>query len=73
MTAPFILRVYKLGEHGLLPQGLRTGFDALPNFSKWAAEVIKQDSVTYIWDEEKNIEGTRKRIEGIKAKNAAAK
>lgn len=72
LTAPFILRVYKLGEHGLLPQGIRDGFDKLPNFSKWAAEVIKQESVTYIWDEAKNIEGTKKRIEGLKAKNAAA-
>jgi glutathione S-transferase len=39
----------------------------LPNFSKWAAEVIKHDSVTYIWDEEKIIEGTLKRFASLKS------
>ncbi|KAF2830689.1 thioredoxin-like protein [Ophiobolus disseminans] len=67
LTAPFILRVYALSRHGLLPQALVDGVDKLPNFSKWAAEVIKQESVTYIWDEESTIEGTKKKIESLKA------
>ncbi|KAF2001850.1 glutathione-S-transferas-like protein omega 1 [Amniculicola lignicola CBS 123094] len=62
LTAPFILRLYSLGNNDLLPKSIITGLDALPNFSKWAAEVIKQESVTYIWDEEKVLVGTRKRI-----------
>ncbi|KAH7383297.1 glutathione-S-transferase-like protein omega 1 [Pyrenochaeta sp. MPI-SDFR-AT-0127] len=72
LTAPFILRVYALAKHGLLPQSIITGFDALPNFSKWAREVIKQESVTYIWDEEPTINSTRKKIESLKAQAKAA-
>jgi glutathione S-transferase len=67
LTAPFILRIYALAKHGLLPQSIISGFDGLPNFSKWAAEVVKQESVTYIWDEESNISGTKKKIESMKA------
>ncbi|KAH9864020.1 hypothetical protein J1614_009953 [Plenodomus biglobosus] len=71
LTAPFVLRIYALAKHGLLPQSIISGFDALPNFSKWAAEVIKQESVTYIWDEETIIAGTMKRIESMKAQAKA--
>lgn len=67
LTAPFILRIYALTRHGLLPQSVVDGFDALPNFSKWAAEVTKQESVLYIWDEEPTIAGTKKKIESLKA------
>jgi glutathione S-transferase len=66
LTAPFILRIYALAKDGLLPQSI-IGFDGLPNFSKWATEVVKQESVTYIWDEESNISGTKKKIESMKA------
>lgn len=67
LVAPFILRVYTLAKHGIIPQSVVSGFDALPNFSKWAAEVIKQDSVTYIWDEETTVAGTKKKIASLKA------
>jgi glutathione S-transferase len=73
LTAPFILRTYAMAKHELLPKSIPSGLDALPNFSKWAAEVNKQDSVTYIWDEETVINGTRKRIESQKAQQAASK
>ncbi|KAF1944811.1 thioredoxin-like protein [Clathrospora elynae] len=73
LTAPFILRIYALTKFGLLPQSIVSGFDALPNFSKWAAEVIKQESVTYIWDEESTIAGTKKKIESLKAQAKASK
>ena len=56
-----------MAKHELLPKSIISGLDALPNFSKWAAEVNKQESVTYIWDEEAVIDGTRKRIESQKA------
>jgi glutathione S-transferase len=72
LTAPFILRIYALAKHGLIPQSVVSGFDGLPNFSKWAAEVVKQDSVTYIWDEETTISGTKKKIESMKAQAKAA-
>jgi glutathione S-transferase len=67
LTAPFIIRTYAMAKNELLPKSITSGLDALPNFSKWAAEVVKQDSVTYIWDEEAVIDGTRKRIESQKA------
>jgi glutathione S-transferase len=67
LTAPFILRAYALAKYGLLPQSVVDGFDKLPNFSKWAREVIKQESVMYIWDEEPTINATKKKIESMKA------
>ncbi|CAN9139301.1 unnamed protein product [Alternaria sp. RS040] len=67
LTAPFIIRTYAMAKNELLPKSITSGLDALPSFSKWAAEVVKQDSVTYIWDEEAVIDGTRKRIESQKA------
>lgn len=70
LTAPFIIRTYAMAKHGLLPKSILSGLDALPNFSKWAAEVNKQESVTYIWDEEAVINGTRTRIESQKAQQA---
>lgn len=72
LTAPFIIRMYGLARRDILPKSIASGFDALPNFSKWAAEVIKQESVTYIYDEEAIIAGTLKRIENQKAQAKAA-
>ncbi|KAH7093035.1 thioredoxin-like protein [Paraphoma chrysanthemicola] len=69
LTAPFILRIYALTKHGLLPQSVVDGFDQLPNFSKWAKEVVKQESVLYIWDEESTVQGTAKKIESLKAQS----
>lgn len=71
LIAPFILRIYSLARHGLLPESIVSGLDALPNFSKWASEVVKQESVTYIWDEESVVAATKKRIESIKAQATA--
>ncbi|KAL6707751.1 hypothetical protein ACN47E_003872 [Coniothyrium glycines] len=73
LTAPFILRIYRLTANGLLPKSVVSGLDSLPSFSKWAAEVIKAESVTYIWDEEVVVASTKNRIEGLKAQKAAAK
>jgi glutathione S-transferase len=71
LTAPFILRIYALTKYGLLPQTLVDEFNKLPNFTKWASEVIKQDSVTYIWDEETTIAGTKKKMDSLKAQAKA--
>ncbi|RMZ73846.1 glutathione s-transferase domain-containing [Pyrenophora seminiperda CCB06] len=71
LTAPFILRFYMYSRRGALPEPIASGFDALPNFSKWAAEVIKQESVTYIWNEEDIFSTTLQRIEKMKAQAAA--
>ncbi|KAF2277178.1 glutathione-S-transferas-like protein omega 1 [Westerdykella ornata] len=67
LTAPFILRIYTFAKHGILPESVLTGLNALPNFAKWAAEVIKHESVTYIFNEDKVIEGALKRFPSLKA------
>ncbi|OCL11975.1 thioredoxin-like protein [Glonium stellatum] len=67
LVAPFILRTYTYSKHGdLLPKSIHTGFDKLPNFSKWAAATISHDSVTYIWDEENIISRTQARLAKLK-------
>lgn len=68
-TAPFILRIYTFAKNGILPQSVISGLDAHPNFSKWAAEVIKHDSVTYIWNEKVMVEGMRKRLASAKTQS----
>jgi glutathione S-transferase len=68
LTAPFVLRVYALTRYGLLPQSVVEGLDKLPSFSKWAGEVVRQESVLYVWDEGPTIEGTRRKIESLKTK-----
>lgn len=73
LTAPFILRIWALAKYGLIPKSVTEGFEALPNFGKWAKEVVKQESVLYIWDEETTIQGTKKKIESLKAQAKAAK
>lgn len=67
-TAPFVLRFYAMAKDGaLLPASFKDGMDALPNFGKWAREVIQQKSVLSIWDEEKVVTRTKERIEKMKA------
>jgi glutathione S-transferase len=67
LTAPFVLRIYSFANNGLLPKSIASGFEGLPNFSKWAAQVIKQESVTYIWDEATALPAARKKMESMKA------
>jgi len=68
LTAPFVLRAYALTRAGLLPESVVEGFDKLPYFSKWAKEVTKQESVLYVWDEERTMKATKRKIESMKAK-----
>jgi glutathione S-transferase len=67
LTAPFILRIYALAKYEYIPKSVVEGFQGLPNFSKWAAEVTKQESVLYIWNEEKTMVATKKKIDSLKA------
>ena len=67
LTAPFILRVYSLGNNGLLPKSLIDEFEKLPNFSKWAAQVMKHESVTYVWDEKVVIPAMKKKVQSMKS------
>lgn len=67
-TAPFVLRFYAMAKDGeLLPSSFLEGMNALPNFSKWAREVIKKDSVLSIWNEEKIITRTKERMQKMKS------
>lgn len=66
-AAPFLLRFFALSKAGLLPESFGEGLNALPNFGKWARAVVAKDSVLQIWDEQAVVEGTRARIEKLKA------
>jgi glutathione S-transferase len=68
LTAPFLVRLYGFAKYGHMPQSMIDGLNALPNFSKWAAEVVKQESVLYIWDEEKTIAQTKAKLDSMKNK-----
>ncbi|EMD93292.1 hypothetical protein COCC4DRAFT_132599 [Bipolaris maydis ATCC 48331] len=72
LVAPFIARIYAYSRRGVLPKSIAADLDALPNFSKWAAAVLKQESVTYVFDEESIISTTVKRLDKMKDKFKAA-
>jgi glutathione S-transferase len=56
-------------KHGLLHSSLLSELESkTPRFYKWANAVVAEKSVNYIWNEEKVVDNTRKRI----AKMAAA-
>jgi len=67
LTAPFVLRVNSFAKANIFPASLGKGLDALPNYSKWAKEVVSLDSVTYIYEEDAVISGTLKRLDKLKA------
>jgi len=71
LTASFILRVLAFPKYdGLLPASVATNLETkAPHFWKWANTIVKEDSVTYVWDEKKVAEGTAARV----AKLSAAK
>ncbi|KAF2690155.1 thioredoxin-like protein [Lentithecium fluviatile CBS 122367] len=69
IVAPFILRIFTFAEHGILPESLLSGLNDLSNFSKWAAEVIKQESVLYIWDAEAQVATAKKRFAKLQAES----
>lgn len=66
LTAPFILRILASCDDELLPKSFKESLNKLPNFSKWANAVIKQDSVTYIWVEETVVKATKIRVQKMK-------
>jgi len=69
-TGSFILRVLSFPKYdGLFPKSLLTTLpEKAPAFWKWANAVVKEESVTYIWDEKSVATRTRDRF----AKLAAA-
>lgn len=66
LTAPFVIRYLAYSKDGLFPKSLREDLQKLPNFGPWAEAVAKRESVTYMWDEQKIVERTKKRIAKLK-------
>lgn len=66
LTAPFVLRLHAYARAGLLPASLNEELKTLPNYTKWADNCTKQESVTYIWDEELTMQKTKARMEKMK-------
>jgi glutathione S-transferase len=66
LTAPFILRLHAYSAAELLAPSLNDDLKSLPSYTKWADNMLKQESVLYIWDEENVMKRTRARIEKMK-------
>ncbi|KAL4815119.1 thioredoxin-like protein [Aspergillus spinulosporus] len=63
LTGSFLLRLLSLHKYGLLAPELPSQLEKrVPKFYKWAQEVVKQESVNYIWDEEKVGTRTAKKL-----------
>lgn len=72
-TASFLLRLLEFPGQGIIPASLPKQIESrAPNFWKWANEVIKADSVRYIWDLEAVADRTKARVAAQKAAAAAA-
>ena len=67
LTGPFLLRLKAFGNAGLIHGALVKGLQTTPNFQKWVDKVTSQESVTYIWDEEKVVSRFKERIEKAKS------
>lgn len=73
LTASFILRLYSYSRDGtLLPGSVIERLDKLPNFARWAAALHGEKSVTFIYDEQENIDGAKQRLQKQR-ESAAAK
>jgi glutathione S-transferase len=59
-----VLRLLTYGKHEqLLPSSFLTTLEKdAPTFWKWANAVVREESVTYIWNEQKVVEGTIARL-----------
>jgi glutathione S-transferase len=67
-----VLSFSKDGE--VLPKSINTSLEAkAPNFWKWASNLVKQESVTYIYDEKKIVEKAKVRFANLRKQAAAAK
>ncbi|KAF3933084.1 hypothetical protein ABW20_dc0109418 [Dactylellina cionopaga] len=67
VVAPFLLRNFAWAEAGVIPLSLKTKLLALPNFGKWATEVIKNESLLKDWDEATFVEKSKIKLQEFKA------
>ena len=70
MTIPFALRLLRFAEGVILPTSLVTSLAALPAFTRWTEHCFKLESVMYVWEEEKLLQGVRERLDLAKEKYA---
>ena len=61
-----MIRYFALINGGLYPKSIKEAIQKLPNFGPWADAVVKRESVTYIFDEDKIVERMKKRIAKLK-------
>ncbi|KAK6523743.1 hypothetical protein TWF281_001715 [Arthrobotrys megalospora] len=64
--APFLLRTFAHADGGILPSSFKERLLALPNFGKWAQEVLKNESLLKDWNETKFLEGSRRKLQQFK-------
>lgn len=62
--APFIMRMdlYCNDDEDLLPSSIKKKWAELPKFKNWANAIMGRESVTYIWDADKNLKGMKGRV-----------
>ncbi|KAI1612752.1 putative glutathione S-transferase [Exophiala viscosa] len=70
LTGPFVLRLLSLSkpEYELLSPKITTLLEEkTPRFSAWAQKLVQEESVTYIWDEQKVAARTKARFAKLAA------
>ena len=66
-TAPFMQRWVALAEDGeMVPTGLLEELERLPNFGKWMKAVLGHGNATRIFEKEKFVEYSRKRMKKMR-------
>lgn len=60
--APFVIRLYSFSKEGeFVPTSLAEKLDKLPGWGKWAKAVMERESVLKIWNEQKTMEGFKRK------------
>lgn len=63
MTASFVQRYKSFSKYpDLFPASVQDRLNALPNYSRWSAAVMKEDSVRFGYDEEANATRLRRML-----------
>ena len=71
LAAPFVLRLKAYRKAGMLHASLEPQLDALPCFTRWSEAIVGQESVLYMWDEDRIIERSKARMEQLKKETKA--
>ncbi|EGX48307.1 hypothetical protein AOL_s00080g432 [Orbilia oligospora ATCC 24927] len=66
VAAPVILRLFAFCDGGLLPRSFKANLLALPNFGKWASELVRNESLLRGWDEAGFVSGSRTKLQEFK-------